>query len=31
MFFFHHGDSEALNKYLKEKSSINIREFEYKK
>ena len=29
--FFHHGDSEALNKYLKEKNSINVLEFEYKK
>ena len=29
--FFHHGDSEALNKYLKEKSSINVLEYEYKK
>ena len=29
--FFHHGDSEALNKYVKEKKSINVLEFEYKK
>ena len=29
--FFHHGDSEVLNKYLKEKNSINVLEFEYKK
>ena len=29
--FFHHGDSEALTKYLKEKNSINVLEFEYKK
>ena len=29
--FFHHGDSEALNKYLKEKNSINVLEFEFKK
>ena len=29
--FFHHGDSEALNRYLKEKSSINVLEFEYRK
>ena len=29
--FFHHGDSEALNRFLKEKTSINVLEFEYKK
>ncbi len=29
--FFHHGDSESLNRYLKEKTSINVIEFEYKK
>ncbi len=29
--FFHHGDSDALNRYLKEKTSINVLEFEYKK
>ncbi|ABM72065.1 Predicted exonuclease of the beta-lactamase fold involved in RNA processing [Prochlorococcus marinus str. MIT 9515] len=29
--FFHHGDSEVLIKYLKEKKSINVLEFEYKK
>ena len=27
--FFNHGDSEALNRYLKENSSINVLEFEY--
>ena len=26
--FFHHGDSEALNKYLNEKSSINVHYFD---
>ncbi len=29
--FFHHGDSEALKRYLKEKETINVLEFEYKK
>ncbi len=29
--FFHHGDSEALNRYLKEKTSINVLEFGYTK
>jgi putative mRNA 3-end processing factor len=26
--FFHHGDSEALSKYLSEKESINVLFFE---
>ena len=29
--FFHHGDSEALIRYLNEKNSINVLEFESKK
>ena len=29
--FFHHGDYETLNRYLKEKNSINVLEFDYKK
>ena len=29
--FFHHGDSEALKRYLNEKKSINVLEFENKK
>ena len=29
--FFYHGDSETLNRYLKEKKSINVLEFEDKK
>ena len=29
--FFHHGDSEALIRYLNEKNSINVLDFEYKK
>ena len=29
--FFHHGDSEALKRYLNEKNSINVLEFNYKK
>ena len=29
--FFNHGDSEALNRYLKEEKTLNVLEFEYKK
>ena len=29
--FFHHGDSEALIRYLNEKNSINVLDFEFKK
>ena len=29
--FFHHGDSESLIRYLNEKNSINVLEFESKK
>ena len=29
--FFYHGDSEDLKRYLKEKNSINVLDFEYKK
>ena len=29
--FFHHGDSEALSRYLEEKNSINVLKFEYQK
>ena len=29
--FFHHGESEALIRYLNEKSSINVLDFESKK
>ena len=29
--FFHHGDSEALKRYLNEKNSINVLDFNYKK
>ena len=29
--FFHHGDSEALNRYLNEKNSINVLNFDSRK
>ena len=29
--FFHHGDSEALNRYIKEKYSINVLQFNSQK
>ena len=29
--FFHHGDSDALSRYLNEKSSINVLNFESRK
>ena len=29
--FFHHGETEALKRYLKEKNTINVLEFEHKK
>ena len=29
--FFHHGDSEALNRYLNETKSINVLDFDSKK
>ena len=29
--FFHHGDSETLNKFLNEKECINVLKFKYKK